>query len=112
MIKDDNIYLEHILESIKEIEEFSKDATKESLSKDRLRQNAIIRELEVIGEAAKNISSSFRDKHKKAEWKKIAGLRDKLIHHYFGVDLNIVWDVIKSDIPELKKDIEEIISKK
>lgn len=110
MKKDPKIFLQHILESIKLLESFSKNLTFEKFSKNRLRQNAIVRELEIIGEAVKNISWTFRDKHPTVEWNKIAGLRDKLIHHYFGVDLKTVWDVIEQDLPKLKKQILEILS--
>lgn len=110
MKKDPKIFLQHILESIKLLESFSKNLTFEKFSKNRLRQNAIVRELEIIGEAVKNISRTFRDKHPTVEWNKIAGLRDKLIHHYFGVDLKTVWDVIEQDLPKLKKQILKILS--
>ena len=105
MNKDVLIFLKHILENINDIEEFSKGLSKAKLEKNKLRQKAIIRSLEVIGEAVKNIPLSFRHNYPKVEWNKIAGLRDKLIHHYFGVDLSTVWDVIKEDLPKLKKEI-------
>ena len=109
MKKDPKIFIEHILESILKIESFSKGLTRENFFKDELRQSAVIRQLEIIGEAAKNIPESFRIKYSIIEWKKIAGTRDKLSHGYFGVDLSTVWDVIKDDLPELKKNIEKII---
>jgi uncharacterized protein with HEPN domain len=109
MKKSSEIFLKHILESIKYIESFSKKLTKNKLINNRLRQNAIIRELEIIGEATKNIPNSFRKKYPDVPWKGIAGMRDKLIHHYFGVDLNEVWDVIRGDLPKLKKQIQEIL---
>lgn len=65
----------------------------------------------MIGEAVKNLHYSFRDKYPKIPWIKIAGMRDKLMHHYFGVDLKIVWKVIDENIPELKKDLEEVLKK-
>lgn len=111
MIKDSLIFIKHVLESIRLIESFSKPLTKEKLAKNELRQSAILRELEVVGEAVKNLPEEFTNKYPNVEWKKIAGLRDKLIHHYFGVDLNIVWEVIEKDLPSLKKKLEEILSK-
>ena len=75
---------------------------------DRLKQSAIVREIEIIGEAVKNISENLKDKHREIEWKEIAGTRDKMIHHYFGVDLNIVWDIVKINLPDLKKKILKI----
>lgn len=109
--KDPLVFIKHIVESIKFIEEFSQDLTEEELSKNRLKQDAIVRELEIIGEAIKNLPSEFTDKYKKVDWKDLAGLRDKLIHHYFGVDIEIVWNTIKEDIPKLKKEILNILDK-
>lgn len=70
---------------------------------DPVLQRASFRSLEIIGEAVKNISEDFKKKNTEIEWRKIAGLRDKLIHHYFGVDWVLVWDVIENKIPELEK---------
>ena len=106
--KNDLVFIEHILESINAIEDFSKGIGKEELSSNRLKQSAIVREIEIIGEAVKNISQSLKDKYKEIEWAKIAGTRDKMIHHYFGVDLDIVLGIIKNDIPVLKDQIMEI----
>jgi len=106
--KDDYIFIEHILTSIDAIEEFSKSLNKDNLYKDRLRQSAIIREIEIIGEAIKNISKSTRDKYSAVHWKEISGTRDKMIHHYFGIDLEIVWEIIKFGLPELKTQMLEI----
>ena len=107
--KNDKAFVEHILDSINAIEEFSKDITKNQLRANRLRQSAIVREIEIIGEAAKNISAGLKNKHAEVEWKNIIGTRDKMIHHYFGVDLNIVWDIVRNDIPRLKKQIKNIL---
>ena len=109
MKKDPIIFAKHILESIKSIENFSKGLSKTDFLKDELKQNAIIRKLEVIGEATKNIPSSFRNKYPLIEWSKIAGLRDKLIHHYFGINLERVWTIIRRDLPDLKKKINAIL---
>ncbi len=106
--KGDLIFIEHILESIKAIGDFSKGLTKEKLISSRLKQSALVREIEVIGEAVKNISQSTKNKYSKILWKEIAGTRDKMIHHYFGVDLDIVLGIIKNDIPVLKKQILKI----
>ncbi|MBU0959032.1 MAG: DUF86 domain-containing protein [Nanoarchaeota archaeon] len=109
MIKNNpNTYIKHILENIKDIEEFSKELTKNKISEDKLRQKAIIRSIEIIGEAVKNLPESFRKNYPKIPWKKIAGTRDRIIHHYFGIDLDIVWEIIKKDLPALKKQILEI----
>lgn len=114
--KDDLAFIEHILESINAIEEFSKNMNREELASNRMKQSAIVREIEIIGEAVKNVSEETKKKHKEIQWKEIAGTRDKMIHHYFGVDLDIVWRIIKDDIPTLKEQIlkikEEIIQSK
>ena len=81
----------------------------EGLVKNRMVKDAIIRELEIIGEAAKNVSQDFREKYKEIPWKDMAGMRDKLIHEYFGVDINIVWKVITKELPALKEKIEEVL---
>lgn len=104
--KSDLIFVEHILESICAIEDFSSNINKKGLITDRLRQSAIIREIEVIGEAAKNISQSVKEKYKAVLWREIAGTRDKIIHHYFGIDFDIVWEIIKSGLPELKEQMQ------
>ncbi len=109
--KNPAIFIEHILENINKIESFSKNITREILSKDKLRQYAIVRAIEIIGEAIKNLPSSFKKRYPQVPWKNIVGTRDKLIHHYFGVDLNIIWEIIEKEIPKLKKEIEEIINR-
>lgn len=109
MKKDPEIFLQHVSENIKLIESFSKKLTKEKFMKNKLRQNAIVRALEIIGEAVKNLSPEFMEKHKAIPWSDIARTRDKLIHHYFGVDLNEVWSIVKDDLPKLKKQIQEIL---
>jgi len=107
-MKDDLAFIEHILDSINAIEEFSKNMNREKLMLNRLKQSAIVREIEIIGEAVKNISQSLKNKHPEIQWKEIAGTRDKMIHHYFGVDLNIVWDIVKINLPDLKDKILKI----
>jgi len=108
MKRDIGLFIEDILNSIKNIEEFSKSLDKEKFSKDILRQSAIIRQLEIIGEAAKNIPDSFREKYPRIAWKDIAGVRDILSHAYFGVNLDRVWKIIETDLPKLKKEISRI----
>lgn len=79
--------------------------------KDKKLQSALIRTIEVIREAVKNIPSEFRNKYSFIAWAKIAGMRDKLMHHYLGVNLENVWHVVQEDIPKLKKDIKDIMAK-
>ncbi len=109
--KNPLIFIEHIAELIKDIEDFTNGVSRGDFLKDKKLQGAVIRNIEVIGEAVKNIPSEFRKKYSNIEWAKIAGMRDKLLHHYFGVNLETVWKVIEENIPKLKKDIEDILSK-
>lgn len=109
MKKDPLVFAGHILESIEKIEEYTKNLTKEKLTKDVKIQDAIIRRIEVIGEAAKNIPNDFRNMHSEVEWSGIIRTRDKITHHYFGVDLNIVWDIVKKDLPDLREKVKAII---
>ena len=109
--KDPVIYITHIIESINLTENFSKGLTKEKLEKDKLKQSAIIRQIEIIGEAVKNLPKELIEKYKDIPWKDIIGMRDKIIHQYFDIDINIVWDVLQQDLPELKKKIKEILKK-
>ena len=108
MKRDTSLFIEDILESIKNIESFTKEITEKELSKNIEKQSAIIRQIEIIGEAAKNIPLSIRKKYPDIPWKDIVGMRDVISHGYFKVDLFIVWKVIKEDLPDLKEKIEEV----
>ena len=107
-MKENKLFIEHILESINKIETYSENITKEKLINDTKIQDALIRRIEIIGEAAKNLPETFRTKYNYINWSEIIRMRDKIVHHYFGVDLNIIWDVIKTDIPDLKNKILKI----
>jgi len=109
--KDPLVFIKHIRDSINEIDSFTKNVSKEKFIEEKLIQNAVIRSIEVIGEAVKNLPEGFRRKYKEIPWNKIAGMRDKIIHHYFGVDLETIWKVVKEDIPQLKKQIHKILEK-
>lgn len=107
--KEDSVYISHIFDSINAIKDFSKDLSRKELESNRLKQSAIIREIEIIGEAVKNMSDKLKEDNKQVPWKDIAGTRDKMIHNYFGVDLDIVWDIIKKDIPYLEENLIKIV---
>ena len=109
MKKDDKVYLLHILDSTRRILAFTKDGESAFLA-DEKTQDAVIRNFEIIGEAAKNVSEDLKGKHPELEWKDIAGMRDKLIHHYFGVKLQLVWRSVQDDIPVLDDKIRSILS--
>lgn len=112
MKKDPLVFIKHILDCIISVENFSQEMSKEDFKKDDLKQSAILRKIEIMGEAVKNLPASFRNKYSLAEWKKITGTRDRLIHQYFGVDLDLMWDVIESELPKLKKEIITILKKR
>ncbi|MDD4900884.1 MAG: DUF86 domain-containing protein [Patescibacteria group bacterium] len=109
MDKDNTIFLGHILESINWIKVYVQGMSKDNFFSSVKDQDAVFRRLEIIGEAAKNIDDSFKFLHSNIPWRKMAGLRDKLIHEYFGVSLELTWDTIKKDLPELKKEIEILL---
>ena len=111
MKKDIKIFLEYILESINLIEEYVKDKNKNDFVKSIQLQDSVIRRIEIIGEAIKNVPSVFKEKYPQIPWKQITGMRDILIHQYFGVDLNLTWEVIIKELPKLKKEIININKK-
>ncbi len=104
-------YLNDILDSIADIREFTKGMTFEQFSQDRKTVNAVIRSLEIIGEATKKIPDSIRQADINVPWKEIAGMRDKLIHDYFGVDLELVWITIQEDIENYDFTIKKLLNK-
>ncbi len=108
MKRDVNLFIQDIKENINDIESFSKGLTKKEFEENKLKQNAIIRSLEIIGEAIKNIPDSFREKYKDIPWRDIAGFRDILSHAYFGVNIERVWNILKIDLPVLKKSFDRI----
>ncbi|MAG01785.1 hypothetical protein CMI42_00455 [Candidatus Pacearchaeota archaeon] len=98
-------YINHILDAIDDIEESIDILSKEKFIKTKDIKEANIRRLEIIGEAVSNLPNSFRIKYPEVPWRVIVGNRDKMIHHYFGVNLDVVWNTIKKDVPDLKQKI-------
>lgn len=107
-MKDDGAYIKHIIDELNFILKETDGLTLDSLLKNETLKRALLRSLEVVGEATKNLSAEFRNLHPEVQWKEIAGLRDKLIHSYFGVDWNIVWDIVKNKIPELREKLKKL----
>ena len=109
MQRDYNLYLEDILEAINKIERYSRDISYAEFLDSELVIDGIIRNLEIIGEAIKEIPQETKDKYPDIDWKRIIGLRDIVAHRYFGIDTEIIWDIIKNKISELKKCVKEIL---
>ena len=109
MKRELKLFLNDISENINLIENSTKNLTKKDFESNRTLVDATIRRLEIIGEAVKNLPKEFRSKHTHIEWSDIAGFRDIIIHAYFVVDIDKVWNVVKDDIPSLKKDIQKIL---
>lgn len=103
-------YLNDILEAIRKIDKYTENMSYEDFLKDELRQDSVARNLEIIGEAAKKIPDEIKNRKPEVEWKKIAGLRDILTHEYFRINLEIVWDVTKNKLPDLKKNTLALLS--
>lgn len=111
MQKDPKIFLIHILESIEWINKGVNGLSKDKFINNVLVQDAVIRRLEIIGEAVKNLPVALKKKYPDIPWQKISGLRDKLIHGYFGIDVELVWEIVKKDLPPFKNQIEEMLRK-
>ena len=108
-MKNDAVYLHHILDAINRIQGYIAGVSYDQFLQDSLLQDGVVRQLEIIGEAAKNVSSAFRDTYPELPWRQMTGIRNKLIHNYFEIDLFIVWDTVQSDLPPLKQQVEHIL---
>ncbi len=109
MKKEPEIFINHILESIEDIGKYTRGLSSAQFLRSALVQDASIRRLEIIGEAVKKIPAETKAAARQIPWKQIAGLRDILIHEYFGVDLKLVWRVIQKDLPDLKKNMLKLL---
>ncbi len=110
MEKDrDKLFLLHIRDAIEKIERYMKKGTFPEFSKQELLFDAVVREIEIIGEAATNLSEDFIDAHPEIPWKEITGMRNELIHEYWQLDLQVIWDTLKKDLPKLKKQIQKLL---
>ncbi|KXS43390.1 DUF86 domain-containing protein [Methanolobus zinderi] len=106
MPRDYLVFFEDMLIAINKIKRYSANLSFEEFSKDEMRIDAVVRNLEIVGEAAGNIPSDIREKYPSVQWKKIVGLRNILIHEYFGIDMDILWGIIQNNLDELKDNIE------
>jgi uncharacterized protein with HEPN domain len=108
MKRDLNLFLDDILESIELLEKYTKDLSLEIFYEDSQIQDAIIRRIEIIGEAAKHFPESVRERHPKIPWRDVIGMRNYIVHDYFGINYDLLWEVATKDIYELKKEMLKI----
>lgn len=107
-MKDDRVYLEHIRDALRDITTYTSTG-RDAFFAEQMRQDATLRKLEVIGQAVKNLSEEAKSHQPQVPWKQIAGMRDKVVHDYFGVNLEIVWVVIEKDLPHLERAIRALL---
>ena len=106
--RDYLLFIEDILDAIRKIEKYVGNLSYEEFSNNSMAIDAVIRNFEVIGEASKNIPKKIKEKYPDIEWKEATGFRNVLIHNYFGIDVEAVWDTLLNNIPLLKKHVEEV----
>jgi uncharacterized protein with HEPN domain len=107
-VTDDRAYLAHLRDAIGKITAYTAGG-REAFLKDTLVQDGVVRNLEIIGEAVKHLSDALRQQHPDIPWKRIAGMRDEMIHEYFGVDLAIVWNVVEQHLPALHRKVSDLL---
>ncbi len=105
MARDELLYLRHILDAINPVEEYLQGISESQFNDTRLLQDGVIRQIEIVGEAARHLSKDIRRTYSEVPWQDVAGMRDKLIHDYFGVDLEKVWLTAQEDLPVLKQQV-------
>ncbi len=103
-----SLYLQDIVEASERIASYVKEVTYVEFETDQMRIDAVIRNLQIIGEAVKKLPDSIRDRYPNIAWQEIAGLRNRVTHVYFNVDINIIWDVVQSELPLLQTQIQQI----
>ena len=108
-MKNDKAYLVHIRDAIDTIYEYLQDVSYEQFASKKMILDAVVRELEIIGEASNNLSEQFRQNHAEIQWRRMKNMRNFLIHVYFGVNTKVVWDTCKNDLPILKTFIETVL---
>ena len=109
MARDEMLYLRHVLDAMDTVKEYLQGVNEEKFKNTRLIQDGVIRQIEIIGEAVRHVSKDIRKTYPEIPWQDVAGMRDKLIHDYIGVNYTIVWDVVKNKIPEIQVIVAQII---
>ena len=112
MSRNYDLYLQDIVEATDRIASYIEGATRDEFEADQMRIDAVIRNLGIIGEAVKNIPDSIRERYPSVAWHNIAGLRNRVIHVYFNVDMDIIWDVVQSKLPPLRTQIQQLIKER
>ena len=107
--RTDSEFLSDVQEAIRRIGEYTTGMTYQAFLEDTKTQDAVIRNLEIIGEATKNLSKDLRERYPHVPWKGMAGVRDRLIHHYFGVNLDIVWQIVTDELPKVSSQLKSIL---
>ncbi len=102
------LLIDDMLDAIGRVEQYTKDFSYETFSSDQKTIDAVVRNLEIIGEAANRLPEEFKEKHSEIEWYKIVGLRHRIVHEYFGIDIQIIWQILKNDLTVLRKDLSMI----
>jgi len=109
MKKDDSVYLHHILMAVERIEEYSEGVSLQEFLVTGIIQDGVVRQLEIIGEASRNLSAELVQSHPEVPWSEIIGLRNRIAHAYYNIDQGVVWDIVQEDLPSLRRDVTRIL---
>ncbi|HSD57819.1 MAG TPA: DUF86 domain-containing protein [Methanotrichaceae archaeon] len=110
MKKDDKVFLQHILDAMARIEQYLEGVSIEQFMQNGLIQDGVVRQLEIIGEASRNLSPDLCQSHPEVEWRQIIGLRNRIAHAYFSIDLEIIWEIVHRNLPMLKDKMKQILA--